>query len=57
MASLATIAAVQPATIKGLGGSSLAGTKLIVKPTRQSFRPKSFKYIFFLMNRLQALLM
>ncbi|XP_050233748.1 photosystem I reaction center subunit VI-1, chloroplastic-like [Mercurialis annua] len=41
MASLATFAAVQPATVKGLGGSSLAGTKLYVKPSRQSFRPKN----------------
>lgn len=43
MASLATIAAVQPATIKGLGGSSLAGTKLYLKPTRQSLRPKNVR--------------
>ncbi|KAG7018324.1 Photosystem I reaction center subunit VI, chloroplastic, partial [Cucurbita argyrosperma subsp. argyrosperma] len=43
MASLATLAAVQPVTVKGLGGSSLAGTKLPLRPTRQSFRPKSFK--------------
>ncbi|KAF2580901.1 hypothetical protein F2Q68_00006771 [Brassica cretica] len=42
MASLATIAAVQPsATVKGLGGSSLAGSKLFIKPSRQSFKPKS----------------
>ncbi|KAL8170768.1 hypothetical protein V2J09_022572 [Rumex salicifolius] len=32
MASLATLAAVQPTAIKGLGGSSLSGTKLCVKP-------------------------
>lgn len=44
MASLATLAAVQPATIKGLGGSSLTGTKLYVKPSRQSLRAKSFRY-------------
>ncbi|XP_077210950.1 photosystem I reaction center subunit VI, chloroplastic-like [Tasmannia lanceolata] len=31
--SLATLAAVQPVTVKGLGGSSLAGTKLSVKPS------------------------
>ncbi|PON88423.1 Photosystem I PsaH, reaction centre subunit VI [Trema orientale] len=43
MASLATLAAVQPATIKGLGGSSLSGTKLSIKPTRQSLRPKNFR--------------
>ncbi|XVE52081.1 hypothetical protein DITRI_Ditri02bG0092400 [Diplodiscus trichospermus] len=41
MASLATLAAVQPTTIKGLGSSSLSGTKLFVKPTRQSFKPKN----------------
>ncbi|XP_022721079.1 photosystem I reaction center subunit VI, chloroplastic-like [Durio zibethinus] len=43
MASLATLAAVQPATIKGLGGSSLSVTKLFVKPTRQSFKPKKYR--------------
>lgn len=41
MASLATLASVQPTTIKGLGGSTLIGTKLFVKPTRQSFKPKN----------------
>ncbi|KAJ8755925.1 hypothetical protein K2173_024470 [Erythroxylum novogranatense] len=41
MASLTTFYAVQPATIKGLGGSSLTGTKLHVKPSRQSLRPKN----------------
>jgi len=48
MASLATFAAVQPATIKGLGGSSLSGTKLHVKPSRQGLRPKSLRYQNFL---------
>lgn len=43
MASLATLAAVQPATVKGLAGSSIAGTKLHVKPARQSFRPRSIR--------------
>ncbi|XWS20275.1 hypothetical protein CRYUN_Cryun31cG0086700 [Craigia yunnanensis] len=43
MTSLATLAAVQPTTIKGLGGSSLFGTKLFVKPTRQSFNPKNYR--------------
>ncbi|XP_044484007.1 photosystem I reaction center subunit VI-2, chloroplastic-like [Mangifera indica] len=43
MASLATIAAVQPTTIKGLGGSSLAGTKLSVKPASQSLRLKKVR--------------
>ncbi|KAM0946095.1 putative photosystem I PsaH, reaction centre subunit VI [Dioscorea sansibarensis] len=33
MASLATLAAVQPVTIKGLSGSSLTGTKLFIKPS------------------------
>ncbi|KAF5202574.1 photosystem I reaction center subunit VI, chloroplastic-like [Thalictrum thalictroides] len=36
MASLATMAAVQPVSIKGLGGSSITGTKLSVKPIRRS---------------------
>ncbi|WCJ40785.1 Photosystem I reaction center subunit VI chloroplastic [Euphorbia peplus] len=45
MASLATtFASVQPATtVKGLGGSSLTGTKLHLKPSRQSFTPKSIR--------------
>ncbi|XWS18989.1 hypothetical protein CRYUN_Cryun32bG0092200 [Craigia yunnanensis] len=43
MASLATLAAVQPTTIKGLGGSCLSGTKLFVKPTCQSFKPKNYR--------------
>ncbi|TYH70793.1 hypothetical protein ES332_D05G141300v1 [Gossypium tomentosum] len=43
MASLATLAGVQPTTIKGLGGSSLNGTKLLVKSTRQSFKPKNYR--------------
>ncbi|XP_058004978.1 photosystem I reaction center subunit VI, chloroplastic isoform X2 [Hevea brasiliensis] len=41
MASLATFASVQTATVKGLGGSSLTGTKLCIKPSRQSLRPKN----------------
>ncbi|CAA7397368.1 unnamed protein product [Spirodela intermedia] len=38
MASLTTAAAtaVRPVTVKGLGGSSLNGTKLAVKPARRS---------------------
>ncbi|XP_022777170.1 photosystem I reaction center subunit VI, chloroplastic-like [Durio zibethinus] len=43
MASLATLAAVQPTTIKGLGCSSLSGTKLFVKPTRQSLKHKNYR--------------
>ncbi|KAF8388974.1 hypothetical protein HHK36_025658 [Tetracentron sinense] len=35
MASLATLASVQPVTVKGLGGSSLTGTKLSVRPSRR----------------------
>lgn len=34
--SLATMAAVQPVAIKGLGGSSINGTKLSVKPPRRA---------------------
>ncbi|XP_010545700.1 PREDICTED: photosystem I reaction center subunit VI-2, chloroplastic-like [Tarenaya hassleriana] len=42
MASLTTVAAVQSsAAVNGLSGSSLAGTKLFIKPSRQSFRPRS----------------
>ncbi|KAK4754021.1 hypothetical protein SAY87_002125 [Trapa incisa] len=43
MASLATLASVQPASAKGLAGSSIAGSKLHVKPARQSFRQKSIR--------------
>ncbi|GKV27036.1 hypothetical protein SLE2022_383130 [Rubroshorea leprosula] len=43
MASLATLAAVQPITVKGLAGSSFTGTKLYVKPARQSFKPKKYR--------------
>ncbi|XP_021731997.1 photosystem I reaction center subunit VI, chloroplastic-like [Chenopodium quinoa] len=41
MASLAILAAVQPTTIKGLAGSSITGTKLHIKPARQSFKLKN----------------
>ncbi|CAN6545662.1 unnamed protein product [Malus baccata var. baccata] len=34
---------VQPAAINGLGGSSLTGTKLVVRPTRQSIRTKNIR--------------
>ncbi|KAF7843359.1 photosystem I reaction center subunit VI-2, chloroplastic-like [Senna tora] len=45
MASLASLAAVQPASVKGLAGSSLTGTKLAFKPTRhQTLRPKNLRY-------------
>ncbi|KAI3684246.1 hypothetical protein L6452_33467 [Arctium lappa] len=43
MASLTTGAPAAAATIKGLGGSSLAGTKLTLKPSRLSFRPTSYR--------------
>ncbi|KAE8700652.1 Photosystem I reaction center subunit VI [Hibiscus syriacus] len=43
MASFATFAAVQPAAVRGLGGSSLKGTKLLVKPSRQSFKHKNYR--------------
>ncbi|XP_050382880.1 photosystem I reaction center subunit VI, chloroplastic-like [Argentina anserina] len=43
MASLATLAAVNPATINGLGGSSLSGTKLVIKPTCQTLRPRNVR--------------
>ncbi|XP_043697330.1 photosystem I reaction center subunit VI, chloroplastic-like [Telopea speciosissima] len=36
MASLATIASLQPIAIKGLAGSSITGTKLFCKPTRRN---------------------
>ncbi|XP_009611251.1 photosystem I reaction center subunit VI-1, chloroplastic [Nicotiana tabacum] len=40
MASLATLTAVQPTTtIKGLAGSSIAGTKLNVKSSRLNLKP------------------
>ncbi|KAK6914878.1 Photosystem I PsaH, reaction centre subunit VI [Dillenia turbinata] len=39
MASLATLSAVQPSTaVKGLGESSLTGTKLHLKPSRRNLR-------------------
>jgi len=43
MASLASLAVVQPSTVKGLAGSSIAGTKLSFKPSQTSFRPKNFR--------------
>ncbi|XP_022843658.1 photosystem I reaction center subunit VI, chloroplastic-like [Olea europaea var. sylvestris] len=39
MASLATFAAVHPSSVKGLAGSSLAGTKLHVKPSSLRVKP------------------
>ncbi|KAK1313913.1 hypothetical protein QJS10_CPA06g00688 [Acorus calamus] len=38
MASMAAVMTVQPATVKGLGGSSLRGTKLSVRPTSLNVR-------------------
>ncbi|KAL7114148.1 hypothetical protein ACP275_04G101700 [Erythranthe tilingii] len=43
MASLATFAVAQPAAVKGLAGSSIAGTKLHVKPSRVSFKPTNYR--------------
>lgn len=43
MASLATFAAPQPTAVKGLAGSSLAGTKLHVRPSRVSFKPTNYR--------------
>ena len=42
MASLTTCAPAA-AAVKGLGGSSLAGCKLSLKPSRLSFRPTSYR--------------
>ncbi|KAL7140179.1 hypothetical protein ABFS83_09G104400 [Erythranthe nasuta] len=42
MASLATFASAKPTAVNGLAGSSLAGTKLIVKPSRVSFKPTNY---------------
>ncbi|KAK4410551.1 Photosystem I reaction center subunit VI-1, chloroplastic [Sesamum angolense] len=39
MASIATFAAAHPSAVKGLAGSSLAGTKLHLKPSRLSPSP------------------
>ncbi|GER52692.1 photosystem I reaction center subunit VI [Striga asiatica] len=39
MASLATFSAAQPTTVKGLAGSSFAGTKLHLKPSNFGFKP------------------
>nr|DAD26893.1 TPA_asm: hypothetical protein HUJ06_028361 [Nelumbo nucifera] len=46
MASLATLAAVQPVSVKGLGGSSLTGTKLSVRPCRRSLARTSIRFYF-----------
>eukprot|EP00262_Sarcandra_glabra_P002507 TRINITY_DN1286_c2_g1_i1.p1 TRINITY_DN1286_c2_g1~~TRINITY_DN1286_c2_g1_i1.p1 ORF type:complete len:167 (-),score=4.48 TRINITY_DN1286_c2_g1_i1:239-673(-) len=43
MASLATLAAVQPVTVKGHGGSSINGTKLTVKPARRNLTRTNFR--------------
>ncbi|XP_058114048.1 photosystem I reaction center subunit VI, chloroplastic [Magnolia sinica] len=36
MASLTTLTALQPVAVKGMGGSSLAGTRLSIKPIRRN---------------------
>ncbi|KAL0429844.1 UNVERIFIED_CONTAM: Photosystem I reaction center subunit VI, chloroplastic [Sesamum radiatum] len=41
MASIATFAAAHPTAVKGLSGSSLAGTKLHLKPSRVSSKPSN----------------
>ncbi|CAM8986300.1 unnamed protein product [Rhodiola kirilowii] len=38
MASLATLAAIQPNAISGLAGSSISGTRLSAKPSRGSLK-------------------
>ncbi|CAM8996782.1 unnamed protein product [Rhodiola kirilowii] len=38
MASLATLAAIQPTAISGLAGSSISGTRLSAKPSRGSLK-------------------
>ncbi|XP_068647549.1 photosystem I reaction center subunit VI, chloroplastic-like [Aristolochia californica] len=43
MASLAAVTTVQPATVKGLGGSSLVGTKLSVRPCRRALPRTSIR--------------
>ncbi|MED6146753.1 Photosystem I reaction center subunit VI-2, chloroplastic [Stylosanthes scabra] len=43
MASLATLAAVQPAAVNGLAGSSLTGTKLSFKSSHQTLKSKKFR--------------
>ncbi|KAK4482038.1 hypothetical protein RD792_012960 [Penstemon davidsonii] len=43
MASFATFAAAQPTAVKGLAGSSLAGTKLNVKPSCVNFKPTNYR--------------
>ncbi|CAL5373725.1 unnamed protein product [Camellia sinensis] len=43
MASLATFAAVQPTAVKSVSGSSIAGTKLHLKPSRQPMRSTSYR--------------
>lgn len=55
MASLTTCAPAA-ATVKGLGGSSLTGTKLILKPSRASFRPTSNRCCYSLINTYSCVL-
>ncbi|KAL0425042.1 UNVERIFIED_CONTAM: Photosystem I reaction center subunit VI-2, chloroplastic [Sesamum radiatum] len=43
MASIATFAAGHPSAVKGLAGSSLAGTKLHLKPSRVSSKPTNYR--------------
>ncbi|KAJ0492074.1 putative photosystem I PsaH, reaction centre subunit VI, signal peptide, camelysin [Helianthus annuus] len=43
LGSMASLATFTPTTIKGLAGSSIAGTKLNLKSSRQSFKPTSYR--------------
>uniref|UniRef100_A0A7N0RH86 Photosystem I reaction center subunit VI n=1 Tax=Kalanchoe fedtschenkoi TaxID=63787 RepID=A0A7N0RH86_KALFE len=43
MASLATLAAIQPAAISGLAGSSISGTRLTVNPSRRTLKINSIR--------------
>ncbi|RWR77360.1 photosystem I reaction center subunit VI, chloroplastic-like protein [Cinnamomum micranthum f. kanehirae] len=44
MASLTTVAAVQPVTIKVMRGSSLAGTRLSVRPTLRNMGSTNIRF-------------
>ncbi|KAL0380455.1 UNVERIFIED_CONTAM: Photosystem I reaction center subunit VI, chloroplastic [Sesamum angustifolium] len=43
MASITTFAAAHPSALKGLAGSSLAGTKLHLKPSRVSSKATNYR--------------
>lgn len=48
MASLTTVAAAQPVTVKGLGNSSLHGTKLFVRSPRRVAARSISRYVIIL---------